>query len=278
LNWVSRLAPRFSVGIGSFVVADLFGQGEFGVRLDWGPIGAGATQAEVAVVVDVLSFSTSVTVAVERGMRVFPYQWNGAQAQQFAAARDAVLAVGRLEATKQGAVPAPSLSPAGLLACQAIPRLVLPSPNGSTIAAALAEGDSTVAVGCLRNAQAVARWLAPAIRAGRSVAVIAAGERWSYDDSLRPALEDHLGAGAILSALVGLGLGDGFSPEARASVELFDASLATLAENMHNCVGGRELNTKGFGSDVDVAADLNSSSTVPVLVDGAFEPSDEIQW
>ncbi|MDP9822983.1 hypothetical protein [Nocardioides massiliensis] len=55
-------------------MADLFGQGEFGVRLDWGPTGAQATRADVAVVVDVLSFSTPVTVAVERGMRVFPYR------------------------------------------------------------------------------------------------------------------------------------------------------------------------------------------------------------
>jgi 2-phosphosulfolactate phosphatase len=180
-----------------------------------------------------------------------------------------------LEATKHGSVPAPSLSPAGLLACEAIPRLVLPSPNGSTIAAALVESDSTIAVGCLRNAQAVAQWLVPAIAAGRSVAVIAAGERWSHDDSLRPALEDHLGAGAILSALVGLGHGDGLSPEARAAVELFDASLDMLEERMRDCVSGRELDGKGFGSDVDVAADLNSSAIVPVLVDGAFEPSDE---
>jgi 2-phosphosulfolactate phosphatase len=65
--------------------------------------------------------------------------------------------------------------------------------------------------------------------------VIAAGERWRYDDSLRPAVEDHLGAGAILSALVALGHGDGFSPEARAAVDLFDASLGSLDERMHNC-------------------------------------------
>lgn len=252
-------------------MADLFGQADFDVRLDWGPIGAAATQPDVAVVVDVLSFSTSVTVAVERGMRVFPYRWNGARAAEFAATHDAVLAVGRLEATQEGAVP--SLSPAGLLACEAFPRLVLPSPNGSTIATALLEGDSSVAIGCLRNARAVAEWLVPAIEAGSSIAVIAAGERWSYDASLRPALEDHLGAGAILSALVALGHGDGFSPEAWAAAELFDASLGSLCERMHSCVGGRELTSKGFGSDVDVAADLNSSSIVPVLTDGAFHPA-----
>ncbi|RNI22761.1 hypothetical protein EFY87_08015 [Flexivirga caeni] len=45
-----------------------------------------------------------------------------------------------------------------------------------------------------------------AVEAGRSVAVIAAGERWSFDDSLRPALEDQFGAGAVLSALVAHGV------------------------------------------------------------------------
>lgn len=257
-------------------MSDLFGQGDFGVRLDWGPIGAKATRADVAVVVDVLSFSTSVTVAVERGMRVFPYRWKGSRAEEFAAERDAVLAVGRLESTRRGAVPAPSLSPAGMLVCEVIPRLVLPSPNGSTIATALLESDATIAVGCLRNARAVARWLVPAVEAGRSVAVIAAGERWSHDDSLRPAIEDHLGAGAILSALVELGHGNGFSPEAQAAAALFDASRDMLTERIHDCVGGRELNSKGFGCDVDVAADLNVSTIVPVLAEGAFVPSAEL--
>ncbi|GAA1565836.1 hypothetical protein GCM10009804_23140 [Kribbella hippodromi] len=252
-------------------MADLFGQGDFGVRLDWGPIGARATGADVSVVVDVLSFSTSVTLAVERGIRVFPYRWRGAQAEEFAAQHDAVLAVGRLEATKDGAVVAPSLSPAALLVCEPIPRLVLPSPNGSTIAAALQQSHSNLAVGCLRNARAVANWLTPALEAGRSIAVIAAGERWSHDDSLRPALEDHLGAGAILSGLVALGYGDELSPEALAAAEIFDAGLSSLGDRIRNCVGGRELISKGFGPDVAVAADLNVSSTVPVLVNGAFE-------
>jgi 2-phosphosulfolactate phosphatase len=221
----------------------------------------------------VLSFSTSVTIAVERGMRVYPYRWKGPKAKAFAAQHDAVLAVGRLEATKDGAVPAPSLSPAGLLTCAPLSRLVLPSPNGSTIAAALQRGSSTVAVGCLRNAQAVAKWLIPDLENGRSVAVVAAGERWGYDDSLRPALEDHLGAGAILSSMVALGCGDRMSPEAWAAVELFEAGLGGLDERVRNCVGGRELASKGFESDVDVAADLNASVVVPVLTGGAFMPA-----
>jgi 2-phosphosulfolactate phosphatase len=44
------------------------------VRFDWGPTGASAIAegADVAVVVDVLSFTTTLCVAVERGMTVLP--------------------------------------------------------------------------------------------------------------------------------------------------------------------------------------------------------------
>lgn len=229
-----------------------------------------ATRADVSVVVDVLSFSTSVTIAVGRGMRVFPYRWQASQAESFALENDAALALGRLEAGKIGA-PAPSLSPAGLLTCEPLPRLVLPSPNGSSIAFVLQAGGSTIAIGCLRNAQAVAEWLAAKVGEGRSAAVIAAGERWSHDDSLRPALEDHLGAGAILSSLVEMGYGSRMSPEAIVAAELFDAAAHDLDERMRECVGGRELARIGFGDDVVVASALNASTVVPILINGAFD-------
>lgn len=149
---------------------------------------------------------------------------------------------------------------------------MLPSPNGSSIAASLRQSGRTVAVGCLRNAQAVARWLAPSLDAGRSIAIIAAGERWGHDDSLRPALEDHLGAGAILSEVVALGHGSALSPEAWTACDVFAGGRSRLGERLRGCVSARELVGKGFGADVDVAADLDASSVVPVLIDGAFEP------
>ncbi len=254
-------------------MASFFGQGDFGTRFDWGLAGATVTQPDIAVVVDVLSFSTSVTVAVERGMQVLPLSWRGQRAAEFAATHDASLAVGRLEATRDDAVPAPSLSPASLLRCEATRRLVLPSPNGSTIAHSLDDTEAVVLAGCLRNSDAVATWLLPAAQAGRSIAVIAAGERWSHDDSLRPALEDHLGAGATLSAMVRLGHSTGFSPEAAAAAQLYDAVAENLPQTLRNCVGGRELSSKGFAADVHVAADLNASSVVPVMVEGAFQVS-----
>ena len=97
--------------------------------------------AAFAVVVDVLSFTTAVTVAVERGMAVYPYRWRDASAQEYAAARGAVLAAGRREGIRDGR---PSLSPASLLATTGIDSIVLPSPNGSSISHALSGSGATV--------------------------------------------------------------------------------------------------------------------------------------
>lgn len=255
-------------------MTDVLGQHDFDIRFDWGPVGARLLSADVAVIVDVLSFSTAVTIAVDRGMTVFPYPWKDDRAAEFAAEHDAVLAVGRLEATKSDGPPALSLSPAGLLVGQAVPRLVLPSPNGSTIAAPLRDTDSVVAIGCVRNATAVSQWLADTIDQGRSVAVIAAGERWESDDSLRPALEDQLGAGAILAGLRDRGLAGRMSPESIAATAVFDSVTDNLPTVLHETVSGRELSAKGFASDVAVAAARDATSVVPMLGDGAFGPAD----
>ena len=114
------------------------GQADYQVRFDWGPTGAGAIAegADVAVVVDVLSFTTTVTVAVERGMTVWPFAWRDERAAAYAAELDATLAVGRLEARAAGGGAGVSLSPADLARVSGVERLVLPSPNGSTICAA----------------------------------------------------------------------------------------------------------------------------------------------
>lgn len=173
-------------------VSDVFGQGDFAVRMEWGPTGASACRADVAVVVDVLSFSTAVTVAVERGTKVYPCPWGDVRGRALASELGAALAVGRrdtgLDTEREGEVPAPSLSPAALLEAEPIELLVLPSPNGSAIAAALADVGSVVVAGCLRNARAVAVWVGRQLAHGASVVVLAAGERWQTDGSLRPAL------------------------------------------------------------------------------------------
>ncbi|MFJ8660656.1 2-phosphosulfolactate phosphatase [Streptomyces sp. NPDC093795] len=235
------------------------------VSFGWGPVAARvlAPSAACVVVVDVLSFTTAVGVAVEGGAAVYPYRWRDATAEAYAHQQNAVLAVGRSEAT---ATHPWTLSAAALRAAPMPPRLVLPSPNGSTIAAEAA--DATVVAASLRNHSAVARWLTDRGygSAERPLAVIASGERWP-DGSLRPALEDLLGAGAVLAGLVGPHT---LTPEATAAATLWSATEDPVAA-LHGCDSGRELYEYGFPQDVAVAAEVDSSTAVPVLVDGAFQ-------
>ncbi|ALO12090.1 Putative lipoprotein [Streptomyces venezuelae] len=237
------------------------------ISFGWGPVEARALARAAAcvVVVDVLSFTTSVGVAVEAGAAVHPYRWRDATAAAYADRVGATLAVGRGEATPDHPW---TLSPAALRAAPMPPRLVLPSPNGSTIAAEAEGYGATVVAASLRNRTAVARWLADRGygSADRPLAVIASGERWP-DGSLRPALEDLLGAGAVLSALAGTGTP---TPEASAAATLWTATEDPVAA-LHGCDSGRELYEYGFPQDVAVAAETDSSTTVPVLVDGAFQ-------
>ncbi|MFE0648160.1 2-phosphosulfolactate phosphatase [Streptomyces sp. NPDC059534] len=235
------------------------------VAFGWGPVEARALAPAAAcvVVVDVLSFTTAVGVAVEAGAAVHPYRWRDASAAAYAARVGATLAVGRREATPEHPW---SLSPAALRAAPVPARLVLPSPNGSTIAAEA--GGATVVAASLRNRTAVARWLTDRGygTAERPLAVVASGERWP-DGSLRPALEDLLGAGAVLSALGGTNT---MTPEATAAATLWSATEDPVAA-LHGCDSGRELYEYGYPQDVAVAAETDSSTTVPVLVDGAFQ-------
>lgn len=242
-------------------------QASYQLRMDWGLPAAHAlaADADLAVVVDVLSFTTAVTVAAERGIAVHPYPWRGDGAAAYAEARDAVLAVSRSEARQHGGV---SLSPAGLREVQGVERIVLPSPNGSAISFVLADSGATVLAASLRNRRAVAEWLAARLAAGRTVAVIAAGERWP-DDSLRPAVEDLWGAGGVLAALADLGVGD-LSPEARVAESAYRAAAEQLPGHLSACVSGRELVEAGFPDDVAIAAEVDTSTAVPVLSGAAF--------
>jgi 2-phosphosulfolactate phosphatase len=236
----------------------------YDVRFEWGAAGAAALapSSSCLVVVDVLSFSTSVTVAVEAGTRVYPCAWRDETAAAFAREHQAELAVGRRAASDGRPW---SLSPAALRRAPFTPRLVLPSPNGSAICASAAGGGgATVIAGCLRNAVAVGRFL---YEAAGTVAVIAAGERWP-DGSLRPALEDLLGAGAVIAALVGCGVRV-LSPEAEAARACFEGT-ADIAAAVAGSVSGRELADGGFGDDVAIAVESGSCPLVPVLADGAF--------
>jgi 2-phosphosulfolactate phosphatase len=237
----------------------VYDQAGFDVRFDWGLAGARvlASVSDVLVVVDVLSFSTAVEVALARGATVIPTDWSDQRAAALAAERGAIVARGRSQTTS--ATPY-SLSPASLADLAAGACLVLPSPNGAAIIRAAAELGQTVLTGGLRNAGAVAT---AADALGGTISVIAAGERWP-DGSLRPALEDLLCAGAILGRLDGRKC----SPEAQAAADA--ARFLDPTIQLHQCASGRELIAAGCEQDVQIAAELDVSQVVPLLRDGTL--------
>jgi 2-phosphosulfolactate phosphatase len=239
-----------------------FDQQEFDIRFEWGEHGVSVLGplSDAVIIVDVLSFSTSVEIAVHNGAHVYPFRWRDDRAHEFAASIQAELASPKRSDAKY------SLSPASLTQIEPKTRLVLPSPNGARLS--LAGGQTPLFAGCLRNAQAVAL---AASQYGSKIAVIAAGERWPDDHSLRPSFEDLIGAGSIIGYLNGR-----LSPEAAAAAAAFREARPRLESYLTRCSSGKELIERGFAEDVRLAAQLNASDTTPILVEGAFvrfEPS-----
>ena len=209
--------------------------------------------SDAVVIVDVLSFSTAVDIAVANGASVLPYPWRDASAKAFAASKRAVLASAR------SAPGMYSLSPASLESISRHTALVLPSPNGSALS--LRAGTVPTFTACFRNCAAVAAHVA---RYGPRIAVIPAGEQWS-DGSLRVAMEDLTGAGAVLALLPGR-----LSPEAELAVAVFERFRPNLHDALARSISGRELVERGFARDIELAAEYGSSSAVPLLQGDRF--------
>jgi 2-phosphosulfolactate phosphatase len=240
----------------------MFGQEGCELRLEWAGEGVAALGGlcAVLVVVDVLSFTTSVDVVVARGSAVRPVRW-----------------LDRSTAAPT-ADPAWTLRPSSLVAVPPGELLELPSPNGATLCDLAGRTGAAVLAGCLRNADAVAR-AALEIADGGAIGVVPAGERWGIDINptgaeqhfgpLRPCVEDFLGAGAVLSALLEQAPVRA-SVEARVAADAYRGAAARLHEVIADCGSGRELIAAGHAGDVEVATQVNVSAAAPRLVDGVL--------
>ena len=229
------------------------------VHCEWGLTGAQSLidQADVFIVVDVLSFSTCVDIACARGAKVYPFPIGNREASEREAQRlQAIVAGNRSDPNAVYSLSAPTLQDIPLGA-----RLVLPSPNGSKIS--FSTKGKPMLAGCLRNAAAVAE-LAAGIAEEGTVGVIPAGECWN-DGSLRPAIEDLLGAGAIIAELSGR-----LSSEAIVAREAFVSAAPELLDRLLSSVSGIELTDRGFPQDVEIAAELNVSACAPIVIEEAY--------
>ncbi|MCX6366001.1 MAG: 2-phosphosulfolactate phosphatase [Armatimonadetes bacterium] len=235
-----------------------FEQAGYQVRFDWGQDGAARAGArgDVVVIVDTLRFSTTVAAYLAAGATVEPRHWKDGS--------DTTL-----------------LSPSSLAL---LPRttgegepIALASPNGAMCCRAAGEsGAKAVFAGALVNASAVA---VAARTLQTPLTVIACGELSSPSSQpssqgweegrgggIRFALEDLLGAGAIIAALKNLSS----SPEAKAARAAFLGARHQLLTRLLTCGSGIELIDKGKEADVHYAAPLNSLAVAPRLTDGIF--------
>jgi 2-phosphosulfolactate phosphatase len=229
----------------------MFTQDTFGVRLEWGLDGLQviAPHCTVVIIVDVLSFSTSIDLIVGKGARATLTTWTG----------DSDYGPRR---------------PSALKSVQANTDVQMRSPNGGMLCERAAEVTQVMA-GCLRNANAVATKAIEIADRG-PIGVIAAGEQWGVNlgerkapGRLRMAIEDYLGAGAIVSALVAEGYTPA-SPEAALAATTYRAAEPYLGDLLGGCGSGLELGEHELSEDIAIAGQVNVSKTAPHLVNGVF--------
>jgi 2-phosphosulfolactate phosphatase len=244
---------------------DFFSQSEYRVRLEWGAqaIEHLAPQAQCVVILDVMSFSTCVSVAVDCGATVLPFPWRDERAQHEAQIKDAVLASGKRDAGEGF-----SLSPCSMLKAKPGLKLLLPSPNGSALAYQTQSLKAAVYTASFRNLQATA----DACRHYNTILVVPAGERWP-DHSLRPCAEDLWAAGALVSKL---GLSDA-SPEAHLAAAAHAQSGAEYAKLLSQCSSALELTERGFSPDVKMCLELDTSVNACRLMPQGFVEAKSIQ-
>lgn len=221
-------------------------------HLEWGVQGVRTAGYDNLVIVDVLSFSTCVSIAVDRDAWVIPAPDQGS-AEALAASIGSIAAGFR----EDGGL---SLSPVAMLAIPQDSVVVLPSPQGAYLTGLAAA--PTVIAGCVRNAGTVAHFLEK--RGGRTL-IVPAGERWP-DGSFRVAVEDLIGAGAILSRME-----CPKTPEAETAVAAYRAARPRLPDILLGCASGIELAGRGFADDVAEAAQVSVFANIPILRVGSFE-------
>jgi 2-phosphosulfolactate phosphatase len=144
--------------------------------------------------------------------------------------------------------------------------------HAAALAVSLAAGGVVVLAASLRNRAAVAdRILAMQEQRGErtTVAIIAAGEPVADDGGTRFTIEDQLAAGAVVDALVALGI-DHTSPEAAVASAAFEGLRQAVVHLIAASGSGVELAAADRRAEARLAAERDVTTVVPEWRDGAF--------
>lgn len=207
-----------------------FGQAKYQVRFDWGSAGAERIVPGAHVVVLVDALSFTTTTVI-------------------AAERGADAEAGGADIADDAA-----------------------DAHSEALASSLSDTGAVVLAASLRNRTAVAqRILALQEHRGERtvVAIIAAGEPVDASHGTRFTIEDQLTAGAVIDALVSLGI-DHTSPEAAVASAAFEGLRHAVVHLIGASGSGTALTTAGRRAEARLATERDVTTVVPEWRDGAF--------
>jgi 2-phosphosulfolactate phosphatase len=224
------------------------------------PWPADAVRGAHVAVVDVLRASTTIAVALANGAAgVIPVAEPGdAIALGHRLGRDRVLFCGERESVLIEGFDLDN-SPASFVPdLVAGKTLIMTTTNGTRALRAVATAAS-VRTAALVNRTAVADALA---HEDGPIAIVCAGDADGF------ALEDALGAGALVDTLLTLISDVELRDGARAAALLYRCVAGRLADAVASSDHAQALSRKGFARDVTRCAALDTSPVVPTLRDG----------
>jgi 2-phosphosulfolactate phosphatase len=209
------------------------------------------------VVFDVLRATTSMTAALAAGVseiRIFGDIESAASAA--AEAGEGRLLCGEVKCLPPEGFDLGNSPGAFDAATHAGRAAFLATTNGTRAVIAACEA-AHVLVGAIVNASAVARQIR---RFGCDVTLLCAGT------SGEVALEDVLGAGAVLDSMTRLEIGLPRNDAAKIALRLFRASRDRLIEVMSEAAGGRNLIDVGLACDIAFCAQLDRFADIVGVV------------
>lgn len=215
----------------------------------------------VLIVIDQIRASTTITTLLDLGCRDLLLAGNVTAARRLAHVNHSLLA-GEWRARKPAGFDFDN-SPSELSRADLRGRsLVLSTTNGTAVLHRVRDA-THVLIGCLRNASARAGAATTlAHRDGVGIRIVCAGRHGRF------ALEDAIAAGTIATAIVEAIHAAGDTPlltdAATAAVRLREGS-PDLRLAMRDSDGGRTLREIGQEEDIAFCAELDASTTVPVV-------------
>jgi 2-phosphosulfolactate phosphatase len=226
-----------------------------------GPLHKVEFEKKTVVVIDVLRSSTSICTMLQAGAKgVIPTAGPGEAGEMWSKlGQETTVLAGEREATK---IDNFQLGNSPLeFTREAVngKNVVLCTTNGTGVFARVAKAGLIIS-GALVNVSAVAAAVA---EAGNDTIIVCAGHEGGFS------IEDTLCGGMVIDLLKNVHR-CALEPNDAASLALllYDANRSHLKEAIGRGEHGRGLTAKGFGRDVEIAAEVDSRPVLPVMRDG----------